>query len=498
MDLVKATVRFSQSELATPGWPSPWEGYTSQRFDEDEAKRAIHVLFALLYGATIDNCQMSGRQGILESDTTRDALSTAIIACAYAEYWGCSELIFPRILAALQSSPAFWYFVSEEPKTCVAFAVKLEDSNLYYSALRHCIRSAYRSDDWDAIANMTHSSVADLRAHYEKHLRSHYGQLPSMLESLKVKLRKLQLVAKRAKYYGGGWHNAGTRLLDTLPFKSKEQSEDEKLFEPVEFLARAIYGEHVAYALEGEVLDSRSCASELRAYPSGYDRPKADLDWKTYMGEVPEGNSLQGLIQDIEQAADSKDPSHLFDAAACIRFATMFNFSAQQRFQLHLRLRFLVREANDLIKAAFPVRTYEDTFAGQATNFVLDRAYLGSGHTYMAVPQRLPWREPDKRPAARNQKVIVPGIKVADASAAWIATLAQHFGVKTTAADNHRDGAGADADTDADADADVDADTDADADADADTDAGAESETQAESEAGFEPDLGDHNGSVWF
>lgn len=134
------------------------------------------------------------------------------------------------------------------------------------------------------------------------------------------------------------------------------------------------------------------------------------------------------LIHDIEQAADTQDPSHLFDAAASVRFATMFNFSPQQKHQLHLRLKFLVREANDLIKAAFPVKTFQEMYGGKLTKCVLARAYLGSCYTYMAVPDRVPWSKRQTSASSHKDKAIVPGIGVADASPEWIATLGERFG----------------------------------------------------------------------
>lgn len=134
------------------------------------------------------------------------------------------------------------------------------------------------------------------------------------------------------------------------------------------------------------------------------------------------------LIQDIVEAAEQQDPSHLFDAAAGVRFASMYNFSVQQRHQLHLRLRFLVREANYFVKAAFPVKTFQGSFGGKPTKFVHTRAYLSTCYTYMAVPDRVPWKQHKGSASSDKGKAIVPGIGVADASPEWISTLTDQFG----------------------------------------------------------------------
>lgn len=153
--------------------------------------------------------------------------------------------------------------------TYLAFAVKLEDSKLYFSALRHGIRSAYKSDDWKLVARLTKSRAADLRAFYKQHLESQSKEMASKMKTLTENLRGLQLVAERAKYFGGGWHDARTKYLEVLPFKGMDRSEEDKSFEAVDFLARAIYGEHVAFRIGGETLEDPPLGSHIRAHSAG-------------------------------------------------------------------------------------------------------------------------------------------------------------------------------------------------------------------------------------
>lgn len=428
MELKEDVISFPESSLALPGWPKVWpKHHRSTDANEDESKRAMHILFALLYGAKLDCEQICGCYYKPSEDIAREILSKAVITCAYAEYWGCLDLIGPRLLTVLHSDPDFWKKVSDFPEIYLALAVKLEDAKFYFCALRHGILSACESGEWESLAEVSDLDITDLRAFYEPHLAAQHKEVEPKFETIVGNLRKLQLQSMRAKHYGGGWHDAKTRSLDTLPFIPEDRSEDTKAFESVDYLARAIYGEYLVYKLDGEaVVDS----------PMGGPR----VYIKRYVPTIPHNIRISintdidyrdpsaSLVQDIVEAAEQQDPSHLFDAAAGVRFASMYNFTAQQRHQLHLRLRFLVREANDFIKAAFPIKTLQGMFGGKLTKCVLTRAYLGDCYTYMAVPDHVPWEQHKELASSDKDKAIVPGIGVADASPERISTLTEHFG----------------------------------------------------------------------
>jgi hypothetical protein len=97
-------VLISQSDLAPPGWEDI-AMYTRDALEL--TRRALTVLVALLYGARLD-CQLLARQFFWHEDK---ALITTV--CATAEFWGCLELIKPRILSVLKSSPVYWRYVGE-------------------------------------------------------------------------------------------------------------------------------------------------------------------------------------------------------------------------------------------------------------------------------------------------------------------------------------------------------------------------------------------------
>lgn len=77
--------------------------------------------------------------------------------CAIAEYLDYLDVIKPRVIAVLRSSPYFWQAVSEEPRFHLKLAKKLQLADLYYDSVRHLLchanfrdlggRSAGRSDD---------------------------------------------------------------------------------------------------------------------------------------------------------------------------------------------------------------------------------------------------------------------------------------------------------------------------------------------------------------
>lgn len=145
------------------------------------------------------------------------------------------------------------------------------------------------------------------------------------------------------------------------------------------------------------------------------------------------------LIHDIEHAATLDDPSQLFDAAACIRFATLFKFSSKQKRQLQQQL---VREADRIIKAAFSARgSYECFEGGESQWFTKKRTMhdhsFRTYSTYLMVPEKVPWLDFWELPAPDIERIVVPDISVADASAEWISTLAKQFDGKF--GENHKD-----------------------------------------------------------
>ena len=269
MELEEDATPFPRSKLALPGWPEVWPDYNSSAgYSEEDTKRALHAFFALLYGAQIDCQQICGRHDKGATDFCRETLSMAVIICAYAEYWGRLDLIGPRAFTVLQSVPGFWGTgVSSWPNMFLAFAIKLENADLYSCALRHSIRESYK--EWGPTAEIAGLDVAHLRAFYEPHLKQQDKEVRSKLDALVEDLRKLQLQPVRAKHFGGGWHDAKTRFLDILPHKDQDRPEHTKAFEPVDYLARSIYSEYVLYRLEGEQLVDTSFEGDLRTQRAG-------------------------------------------------------------------------------------------------------------------------------------------------------------------------------------------------------------------------------------
>lgn len=173
---------FSESSLALPGW--------SKRHHSDDnkerTKRALQVFFALLYGAKLDCQQVRGHPiyrwtGINTNAINYEVFYTLVATCAYAEYWGCVELVRNAELAVPQSAPSYWEVVSDYPLEHLAFAVKIENAELYYDALRHSIIEAYHDEEWHVSSSMANinnewQSISGLTGMSEEKLRRFYGQ----------------------------------------------------------------------------------------------------------------------------------------------------------------------------------------------------------------------------------------------------------------------------------------------------------------------------------
>jgi hypothetical protein len=159
-----------------------------------------------------------------------------VTVCAIAEFWGCIELIKPRILSALKSSPAYWKYVGEYPKENLVLAAKLEDADIYRDALRHMVAQAHMKQDWKDVVNVTGWTEVELRDFYSPQLE----ELGPRTRALREKLQKLQLGYVRAKYHGGGWHDSHMRYFDMVHYLSRSE---QKVPIRVHWLGGAMFSE---------------------------------------------------------------------------------------------------------------------------------------------------------------------------------------------------------------------------------------------------------------
>lgn len=200
----------------------------------------------------------------------------ACTVCAYAEYWGCLEVIGPRILSILRSAPGFWHAVSLVSLHYLAFAVKLKADDFYFRALRFSIFNARKDGrDWDRIADLTGWREQSLRSFYKPEIAQLDFKVDRKLEMLEKELRKLQLRKTRVERYNERpphLHDARTRYMDIASTTAQDLSERTKADEQAEYLAQAIYGEHISYRLQGDEVyktDLRICTD-----PAGYEVPQ--------------------------------------------------------------------------------------------------------------------------------------------------------------------------------------------------------------------------------
>ena len=275
---------FSESSLALPGWPKRHHSDDNK----DWTKRALRVFFALLYGAKLDCQQVRGHPihrwtGINTNAINYEVFYTLVATCAYAEYWGCLRLVGNAALAVLQSAPSYWEVVSTNPLGHLAFAVKMENAELYYDAFRHSLVNSYHdderqscwgwrhmSDDWQVVSELTGTSEEELRRFYSDLLKQQ-GPLEkdTHIKQLLEDLRSLQLQEARAKPDRDRWQKVRTRFIDALVSRMANRLKHSAERDAADFLSRAIYGEYLAYKLTGQKIYEEKEMNIIRAERAG-------------------------------------------------------------------------------------------------------------------------------------------------------------------------------------------------------------------------------------
>lgn len=155
----------------------------------------------------------------------------------------------------LKSSPAFWECVGDSPKDYLILATKLEDADVYRDALRHMVAKAHWRDRCNAVADVTGWNETELRDFYVPQLE----ELGPKTRELREELQKLQLGYVRAKYWGGGWHDAYMRLIDLLPVVGGDTREKREMPNRVRWLGGAMLSEYLTSQISGERMMDREC-----------------------------------------------------------------------------------------------------------------------------------------------------------------------------------------------------------------------------------------------
>lgn len=378
-------------------------------------------------------------------------LSEAVTVCPIAKFWGCLDVIKPCILSILKSSMGYWEIVAMSPEKHMALATKLEDEEIYRDALRHIIAEAHSADDWEEVASVMGSTEVGLRDFY----KPQFEALGPKVQELREELQTLQLVYMRVKYWGGSWYEAPMRYIDTIPHKEARKGPSK-----VHFLAGGIYSEWLTSQISGEkFIDGDSMGMVEKA---GYIYSDHNLLIGSFSTNTVH-RSLSLAINKIIQAAKSRCPAGLFDAATAVYVARDFNLSFSETRQLEQHLHLLVHKAGLRVEAAFPLveewdnvpafgihvaeESNLDAGADQAdinpdeedeswkkglVHFITERAHYDAhrhGYTYLKIPADLPWDAAGPvalAPAGNNG--VVTGISVADATAEWILALEEHYG----------------------------------------------------------------------
>jgi hypothetical protein len=169
-------------------------------------------------------------------------LTIIVTTCAYAEFYGCLQIIGHGVLCSMKSSPEYWKTVAENPKQFLMLAAKLEDAETYQDALRHLVVQSYLEGHWTDVVEVTGWFETDLDHHYTPQFKD----LRSKVQSLREDLQKLQLVYMRVKRFGGGYYKAFTRFLDVKRLQGAETPDR------VHFLGGAIWSECLTNQISGE------------------------------------------------------------------------------------------------------------------------------------------------------------------------------------------------------------------------------------------------------
>ena len=215
-------------------------------------RRALQVLAALLYGANLDLHQLRFGRTLDVLAIDREMFALVVTMCAIAEFWGCLEVIKPRMLSILKQCPIYWEGVAWDPKRHMTLALKLEDAEIYRDALRHMIAKAHLNQfnlwnqDWSDVVEVTGWTETELRKFYTGQLES----VELIARTLREDLQRLHLwsvFANHQKFFSDDTH---TRFLDTIPLDDPERKPSR-----VPLLGGAIYSEWLTYQISGKKVE---------------------------------------------------------------------------------------------------------------------------------------------------------------------------------------------------------------------------------------------------
>lgn len=225
--------------LALPGWPTVIAWHNALVV----TRKALRILFALLYGARLRPAQLSGPPPRDRWVPWTNLFDMGVIVCSYAEYLGCLNIIGPLIMNIYHADTGYWEAVSKEPIPYLLIAVKLQNTALYHDSQRHMIAQAHMHGNWEDVVALGKHSEKQIRDFYEPQMRL----LSVKLEEIKTNLIQLQLDTIRAYGLEDGWHTAYTRNHNITPSKIDRVAE----------AAQCIYGKFLAYRLSGEKVTRR-------------------------------------------------------------------------------------------------------------------------------------------------------------------------------------------------------------------------------------------------
>lgn len=283
-DSVYTARPFEISSLAAPGWaqlPCEDEQYFGRKQTcVESAADAIRILVALLYGASLTFATVAFEKCRRFSSTSLPPHAVdggyydIMTVGAYAEYFGCIDIIGPMLIKMILDIPSLWAAIMQSPVKWFRLALKLRSADLFYDAYRHMIARTYwhetrllhkynerlapsdflwGHDDfsWADVSEVTGFTETELRQAYNKPM----GDVDSKMEELQKDLIRLQLVPAPAFFHRR--YTTFISILDALRLRSERpgRSAGSKANGRSEYLARSIYGSWVVQMLYGEVLD---------------------------------------------------------------------------------------------------------------------------------------------------------------------------------------------------------------------------------------------------
>jgi hypothetical protein len=395
---------FYQSAWTEGEWPDFSHGKNVLQ----HTQHALHLLFSLFYGAQITTEYVSSLKTNELADETFDIVCAAY---AYAEYLLCDTKIKQKILKVLQSHPDYWQAVTEDPKRHIMFAIRLQNHEIYYGALRHLVNHAYSSVheevSWSHVAQAMGSDVGVVQKFFEPQLQ----KLEKAAARLHQDLLALSTSAEQRKIPEPAI--AGLKPSQAQRAERNVKNQKAALIATDELWQDWLKGTHYGKKIVG----------------TGADQKSNDLNYKVRIMNEARYSTTSASVHVF---------GHFSSAYLCSTFP---DNPKPEGCEGLLRLKERLREADHLISAAIPPYSYKSN----EIHPILGECLYGSSQfgehrdgyfTNINLPIHVPWDNKQ----AREQRMVVEEVEeevdeidvlwvdMRDASKEWFGAVAVALG----------------------------------------------------------------------